>query len=574
MSSGLVFEIREKDIGGRIGRLEINGKRIETPTLMPVINPNKELIPVKELQNTFKTQAVMTNAYILLKDETIREKVLKKKIHRFLGFNGLIATDSGSFQLMQYGNVLTTNKEIIEFQNNIGSDIGSFLDIPSMADAYKARVEEQLELTLERAEEAKNAGFVVNAGIQGSTYLDLRKKAARAIGREFQLCAVGGIVGIMEEYRFNDLVDIIATVKKNIPSDRVVHAFGLGHPVVFSLAAALGCDLFDSAAYALYAREGRYMTETGTKKIADLEYLPCNCPVCSKFGLELKELGGEDQIRELARHNLYLTFEEVRKVKQSIHEGSLWNLLSVRMRSHPHLLSGLEQFLKHTRGLARYDKITGKSSFYYLGREAARRTEVINVKSRLKRVKSESFINMPPFGKVPVELTGIYPFISTLAPDSKKREEVSGPVRDIDRVRAMMDYQFGEGAGELIPERVKIKKSRRTGRIRWIHENKELIASLRASDNWILPKEKLAKRLHEKFPYPRLRVVIDDEALPFVKEGKSVFCKFVLDIDKDLRCMDEVLIVDQKDKLVKTGTLHLAPQEVLDFNQGMAVRVR
>ncbi|RLI95530.1 MAG: tRNA guanosine(15) transglycosylase TgtA [Candidatus Altiarchaeales archaeon] len=570
----LNFEIREKDIGARIGRLEINCKRIETPTIMPVINPLKEIISIEELHKDFNVEILMTNAYILLKNENLRETVLKKGIHKFLGFDGVIATDSGSFQLMQYGNVLTTNKEIIDFQERIGSDIGSFLDIPSLPDTYKARAEEQLELTLKRAEEAKYAKFVVNAGIQGSTYLDLRKKAARKIGKDFQLCAVGGIVGIMEDYRFSDLVDIIATVKKNIPLDRVVHAFGLGHPVVFSLAIALGCDLFDSAAYALYANELRYMTETGTKKLNELKYIPCNCPVCSKYDLELKELEKNELIKELARHNLYVTFEELKRIKEAIYEGNLWNLLSIRMRSHPNLLSGLERLLKYNKYLAEIDKITNKSAFYYLGRESKHRTEIINVKRRLKRVSSNNLLNIPPFGFVPLELTEIYPFISTITPESKKRDDIPHSIPDIKKVRAMMEYQFGRGAGELISDNAIIKKSRKTGRMRWIYEDNELIASIRASDNWILPKEKLAKRLHKRFPYPMLRVVIDEEAVPFIMDGKSVFCKFVLDIDKNLRCMDEVLIVDVNDNLIRTGTLYLSPREIVNFRYGVAVRVR
>lgn len=196
------------------------------------------------------------------------------------------------------------------------------------------------------------------------------------------------------------------------------------------------------------------------------------------------------------------------------------------------------------------------------------------MKRRLKRVSSNNLLNIPPFGFVPLELTEIYPFISTITPESKKRDDIPHSIPDIKKVRAMMEYQFGRGAGELISDNAIIKKSRKTGRMRWIYEDNELIASIRASDNWILPKEKLAKRLHKRFPYPMLRVVIDEEAVPFIMDGKSVFCKFVLDIDKNLRCMDEVLIVDVNDNLIRTGTLYLSPREIVNFRYGVAVRVR
>jgi len=71
-----------------------------------------------------------------------------------------------------------------------------------------------------------------------------------------------------------------------------------------------------------------------------------------------------------------------------------------------------------------------------------------------------------------------------------------------------------------------------------------------------------------------LRVVVEDDAVSFIEEGKSVFAKFVAEIDANLRPGDEALIVDKKDKLVGAGTLVLSPKEALDFNRGVAVRVR
>jgi len=274
MAKETTFEIKDKDIAGRIAKLIIGKRELETPALMPVYSPIRPVIPPEELRETFGCRALMTNSYIILKNPEMKEETLKKGIHGFLGFDGIIATDSGSYQLMEYGNVTVTNKEIIGFQEEIGSDIASFLDIPTLPDAYKPRAEEQLGITLENAKEALNAEFLVNAGIQGSTHLDLRAKAAKELGKDFRLCAIGGIVRLMETYRFTDLVKVISTVKQNIPANRIIHAFGLGHPMVFPLAAAMGCDLFDSAAYALYAEDMRYLTPTGTMRLEELEYLP------------------------------------------------------------------------------------------------------------------------------------------------------------------------------------------------------------------------------------------------------------------------------------------------------------
>ncbi len=94
---------------------------------------------------------------------------------------------------------------------------------------------------------------------------------------------LGAVVPLMEAYRYAELVDVIAASKRGLSPASPVHLFGAGHPMMFALAVALGCDLFDSAAYALYAKDGRYITVNGTYHVEKLNYLPCSCPICSKY---------------------------------------------------------------------------------------------------------------------------------------------------------------------------------------------------------------------------------------------------------------------------------------------------
>jgi 7-cyano-7-deazaguanine tRNA-ribosyltransferase len=568
----LRFDIRRKDAAGRVGRLEINGKLIETPALMPVYNPNRDLIPVKELAERFGAQAIMANSYTLLKNEELRARVLQDGIHKLLGFDGIIATDSGSYQLMVYGAVETTNQEIISFQENIGSDIGSFLDIPTLPDTYKPRAKEQLATTLERAKEAKDAKFAVNAAIQGGKYPDLRAQAAAEIGKDFSLVAIGGIVPLMESYRYSELVHVIAAAKQNMPLDRVVHAFGLGHPMVFPLAALLGCDLFDSAAYALYAQDGRYMTDYGTAHVDELEYISCTCPICSEHGLKLKRLYGDDKTRALASHNLYVSFAMVAKVKQAICEGGLWELVLLQARSHPTLMKAVGALMEHSEWISEIDPITKDTQLYHTGAETQERSEVINAKKRLARLSSKNTMELAPFGQINEELLDLYPFNGVYSMTDEEKPKV----RDMAKLKAIMEYQFGAGAGELLSDKLKVKKSRNTKRMRWLYEGKEMIASIRASDHFIIPHERLAQKLMAKFPAPRLRVMMNDDetALNCVKEGKSAMCKFVKEIDTELRCGDECVIVDSQDKFIRCGTLMLSPREIREFKRGMAVRTR
>ncbi|MFH1056138.1 MAG: tRNA guanosine(15) transglycosylase TgtA [Candidatus Altiarchaeota archaeon] len=566
------FDVRRKDAAGRIGRLDIGGRLVETPMLMPVYNPTRDIIPVKELVDVYKAQAVMVNSYMLLKNQELRSQVLSHGLHKFLGFDGVVATDSGSYQLMLYGAVETTNKDIIKFQEDIGSDIGSFLDIPTLPDTYKPRAKEQLGVTLERAKEAKDAKFLVNAAVQGGKYTDLRAEAAREIGKEFSLAAIGGIVPLMESYRFSELVNVIAAVKENMPLDRVVHAFGLGHPMVFPLAALLGCDLFDSAAYILYAMDGRYMTDYGTVRVDELEYVSCRCPICAEHGLGLKRLYGDDKVKAIARHNLHVSYAMLDKVKQAIIDGRLWELVLLQSRAHPKMMEGLTALMEHTEWIAEVDPVTKDSAFYYTGQESERRSEVLNAKKRMGNLTTDNTVELPPFGLVHEELLDIYPFNGVWAVNDEPKPKV----RDIYKLRAIMEYQFGKGAGELLPDNLVVKKSRNTRRIRWLYEGREMIASVRASDHMILPHDKLAAKLKEKFPTPKLRVIMkdDEEALQCVRDGKSAMCKFVEDVDPDLRCGDECLIVDKNDNLLKVGTLMLSPREIKDYKRGMAARIR
>jgi len=566
------FDVRRKDAAARIGRLEVNGKCVETPALMPVYNPNRPTLTVDEMRREFGMPCLMTNAYMLLKSEELKERVLSEGLHKFLGFKGLIAADSGSYQLMVYGAVETTNKEIIKFEEDIGSDIGSFLDIPTPPDTYKPRAKEHLATTLERAKEAKDAKFLVNAAIQGGKYPDLRAQAAAEISKDFSLVAVGGIVPLMESYRFAELVHVIAAAKENMPQDRVVHAFGLGHPMVFPLAALLGCDLFDSAAYALYAQDGRYMTDYGTVHVENLEYMSCRCPVCAQHGLAIKRLYGEDKVRALARHNLHVSYAMLDKVKQAITEGSLWELVLLQARAHPKLMQATEALMEHTQWISELDPITKDSSFYPTGPESTLRSEVLNAKARLSNLSTQNTIDLPAFGLVNEELLDIYPFNGVIS----LTDDVKPKIRDIHKLRAIMEYQFGRGAGELLPDNLVVKKSRNTKRIRWLYEGNEMVASVRASDHFIIPHEKLAIRLKEKFPTPKLRVIMsdDEESLKCVREGKSAMCKFVKDVDPSLRCGDECIIVDGKDNFIRCATLMLSPREIKDYKRGMAARSR
>lgn len=424
-----IFEILDKDAGGRIGKLRTPHGMVETPTVMPVINPNIQLIPPKEMKS-FGAEILITNSYIIYRKEELRSVALEKGLHGLLGFNGPIMTDSGSFQLSIYGSVEVTNEEIIGFQEKIGSDIIVPLDIPTPPDVHYRRAEEELAVTAERLEAARKIvqGKQLLAGpVQGSTYPELREKAASYLkGLNFEVYPLGAVVPLMESYRYAELVDVIAASKKGLSPTSPVHLFGAGHPMMFALAVALGCDLFDSAAYALYAKDGRYITANGTYHIEKLNYLPCSCPVCSGYTAdELRKAGNKEEL--LGRHNLYATFAEIRLIKQSIKDGKLLELVEQRCRAHPKLLDGLKRLYTHSAWLEQFDPAT-KGTYFYCGPESASRPEVLRFGKRLERFSLEGSAIIrttpvrgekdydriltfkAPFGAFPVEMEEVYPF--------------------------------------------------------------------------------------------------------------------------------------------------------------------
>jgi 7-cyano-7-deazaguanine tRNA-ribosyltransferase len=463
------FEVLEKDIGGRYGRLKVGEKTVHTPALLPVINPHIPLITPREMKS-LGVEALITNAYIFSRSDRYREQVIREGLHRFLDFDGVIMTDSGAFQQSVYGEVEITNRETLEFQKQIGSDIVVPLDIPTSPGADRTTAEADLALTLDRLREARELASENSAGpIQGGIYPDLRKMAAEKVqSLGFDLCPIGAVVPLMEQYRFRDLVRVVRAAKNGLSPATVTHLFGAGHPMMFPLAVALGCDLFDSAAYALFARDRRYLTTHGSYRLDEMADLPCSCEVCRRH--TVKELRNHaDMERLLASHNLFVTLAEIARIRQAIQEGTLWELVDDRCRSHPRLLDGYHEFLKSAPAMESQDRVS-KNRFFYRGEESCSRTEVLRYHDRLAMLPldDEVIISLigaipssaqvlffkPPFGPYPVELSETFPIGQSVIPswdDEMMRQGCKG-IRCL--IRSHPNSHFAIISGEEWYERI------------------------------------------------------------------------------------------------------------------------
>jgi 7-cyano-7-deazaguanine tRNA-ribosyltransferase len=376
----------------------------------------------------------------------------------------VVATDSGAYQILQYGEVKITPSEIIEYQELLQTDIGVILDVPTGSGVSRNRALGTVNETLRRAKDAhqvitrRDIRWV--GPIQGGQYPDLVAYSARMMAKmPFDIYALGSPTEVMEQYLFADLVDMILAAKTNLPSNVPFHLFGAGHPFMLALAVALGCDTFDSAAYILYARRGRYLTPSGTMHLGEMTYFPCRCNACAKTTpIEMKRRTALERTCFLAEHNLSASMQEIATIKEAISEGRLWELVEIRCRGHPSLLAALRRTKHHQAQLRRYAPSTKHRGILFLDSTSLQRPEyqaylerllqdyvppseaeiAILVQStrtsRLEREKSarkklaglnrrfHMCFYSPPYGVVPLELEDTFPFSqteSTEEPDSE-----------------------------------------------------------------------------------------------------------------------------------------------------------
>ena len=183
------FEIRAKDHLARLGRFTTSHGTVKTPLLMPVVHPGKSQISSSQLISNYGFQMVITNSYIIKSHDRFRSKALDKGVHGLLDFNGPIMTDSGTFQM--YFHDLPESEidphEIIKFQREIGTDIGTILDAFSDPKAGRIQAEKDMKLSLERAQlSVSEKGEMMLAGtVQGGVYPDLRETSAKEMAISF-----------------------------------------------------------------------------------------------------------------------------------------------------------------------------------------------------------------------------------------------------------------------------------------------------------------------------------------------------------------------------------------------------
>lgn len=471
------FQVHDKDLLGRIGTVTTKSGSFQTPHMFPVVDPHRPILSSKFYQQA-GIKAIMTNAYLLKKGKPPDQP--PSDVHETLGFKETVATDSGAYQILEYGRVNVKPAEIIDYQERIETDIGVILDFPTGFHSDAKRAGWTVDETVRRADEAlkkiRRRDILWVGPIQGGVHLrEVARSASAMSKRPFSIFALGSPTELMEAQRFDVLVDMIIAAKKALPPSQPLHLFGAGHPATFPFLVALGCDTFDSAAYALYARVGRYLSSDGTLDLDQMEEFSCQCRVCDNTTpQELRRLDPPVREEFLSEHNVLACFSELRRIREAIRRGRLWELLENRAYSNPSFLKFLSRIGNHSEYLEKFTptvKLRGISHFgeasdyrpeivrYHARRSLVRldrRKTVVLIPGRWRRPYHEDPRNMPivgklankqnvtilfytvPFGPVPIELDETFPLAQTESFDGhnlmmyeKRAEQIATLVRQL-----------------------------------------------------------------------------------------------------------------------------------------------
>ena len=390
-----MFEIKKSDLAGRIGILHTNHGEVETPAYVPVVHPVRQSISPQKMRE-MGFDLIITNAYITLNN--YKEEAVKRGIHNIINYDGSVMTDSGGYQVLEYGGVDVEPKDMASFEKNIRTDIAIPLDRPTgyglSKKKAKSYVDHTLRVSKETLEQSEKNGQIWVGPIQGGEHFDLVKRSTKTLVEYgFEMLALGSPVEFMESYEYKLLAEMILTAKKQMPDSIPLHLFGAGHPMTIPLAVALGCDTFDSASYILYARKGRYIMDDVTTRLEEISCFSCSCEVCSKYTpKEVLELEFEDRTNKVALHNLFAIKAEVNRVKEAIHEGRLWEYVHKKARSHPKLFESINVFTENPRFFADRTPRFKEKAIFLFSKEDQFRPEVALFHQLVRKFKCKKDI--------------------------------------------------------------------------------------------------------------------------------------------------------------------------------------
>lgn len=344
----------------RAGLITTDHGTIETPIFMPVGTLGSvKAVHQHELADDVKAQIILGNTYHLYLRPGI--DILEKAggLHRFIGWERPILTDSGGFQVFSLADNrklteegawfrshidgskhLFTPENVVDIERSIGADIMMALDEcpPGTADYDYAR--KSLRLTqrwLERGwkhykETVGRYGYsqAYFPIVQGVVYPDLRRDAAKHVA---DLGADGNAIGgLAVGEPTEQMYEMIEVVNEILPADKPRYLMGVGTPANILEAVERGVDFFDCVYPSRNGRHGHVYTSQGKRNLFNARYSTdarpieegCGCPACRHYSrayirhlLKAKEMLG---MRLCVLHNLYFYNHLMEEIREALEE--------------------------------------------------------------------------------------------------------------------------------------------------------------------------------------------------------------------------------------------------------------
>ncbi|MCK6446863.1 MAG: tRNA guanosine(34) transglycosylase Tgt [Planctomycetes bacterium] len=344
---------RSTENRGRVGVFETPHGVVTTPAFMPV--GTRGTVKGVEPAEIFAlgSRMILANTYHLALrpgEETVREL---GGLHRFMGWDGPILTDSGGYQVFSLADLMKLDEggvtfqsvidgarlrfdpeRVIEIERALGADVAMAFDHCADDPTDRAKVEDATDRThrwLERCVrrhrelDGEASGQALFGIVQGGAFEDLRKRSVEAVTKHD---LVGYAIGGVSVGETRDAMRIaVRAAAPELPEDRPRYLMGVGTPLDFVEAVAEGVDLFDCVTPTRHGRTKQAFTSRGLVNIENARFArdprpldpACDCPACARFSRgALRHFAKSDEMLGailLTLHNLrffHTLFDELR----------------------------------------------------------------------------------------------------------------------------------------------------------------------------------------------------------------------------------------------------------------------
>jgi len=369
METAFEFETIAREGEARATMLRTRRGIIETPVFMPVGTAGTvKGVRFEELESPdLDARIILGNTYHLWLRPGIETIRACGGLHKFIGWDRAMLTDSGGFQVWSLGALRKITEEGTEFRSHVdgslcflspevsmevqaalGAEIAMAFDECAPGEATPDEARRSMELTLRWAKRSKEAFEKLRDDflrlpkgegqrqalfgiVQGAGHLDLRRESLdRTVEIGFDGYAIGGL-SVGEEKHV--MLDVIEEIAPRMPADKPRYLMGVGTPEDLIEAVARGVDMFDCVLPTRNGRNGQAFTSRGKLNIKNARYAldqkpldeSCHCAVCRRHTrafIRHLYLSGEMLASILlTHHNLAFFLDTMKCVRQAIRSG-------------------------------------------------------------------------------------------------------------------------------------------------------------------------------------------------------------------------------------------------------------